>query len=159
MVKEENFTFFFGQYCPLSNFYPAKFTLDGNTFNCTEQFIQFSKAQLFGDQKTAADILLETDPVKQKSLGRKVINFDLKKWQDAIPNLITRGIAQKIEENVAVKNFLQDTGDTEIVEASIRDRIFGIGLSLTDKNKTDKTKWNGMNLQGKMLQEIRENLM
>ena len=41
---------YFGELNPLSNFFPAKFTLDGHTFISSEQYIQASKADFFGDR-------------------------------------------------------------------------------------------------------------
>ncbi len=93
LVRDGSFIFFFGRECPLSNFYISEFTLDGHTFNSTEQFIQFSKAKMFSDTKTAEDILREPEPSKQKALWRKVVDFDKKMWEDSVEAVISRGIA------------------------------------------------------------------
>lgn len=155
---QAGFTFFFSRDCPLSNFYPATFTINGHTFNCAEQFIQHSKAVLFNDQKTAQDIIHEPLPEKQKQLGRQVTNFNAKLWEDSIQKIVTRGLAQKFEENNDLKTFLRNTGSNELVEASPRDTLFGIGLGMSNEAKTDKSKWRGKILQGQMLQKIRSEM-
>ena len=42
---------YFGEINPLSNFYPSEFTMGDKTFHCSEQYIQWKKAELFKDVK------------------------------------------------------------------------------------------------------------
>lgn len=158
-VKDDNFTFFFGRECPLSNFHPSEFTVDNQKYNCAEQFIQFSKAKVFNDHDIARQILKEEKPENQKALGRKVSNFNHRAWEEAIPQVIPQGLMRKFVQNQHIKQYLLATTDTELVEASARDTVFGIGLSITNADKGDKSKWRGKNLQGTMLQRIREELL
>ena len=48
---------FFGEICPLSNFYPSKFLHNGIEFHSSEQFIQHAKATFFGDLYTQTTVL------------------------------------------------------------------------------------------------------
>ena len=57
--NEEVFAFF-GELNPLSNFHPCKFTLEGETFNSSEQYIQWTKAKYCGD-KIAMDLILNCE--------------------------------------------------------------------------------------------------
>ena len=57
--NEEVFAFF-GELNPLSNFHPCKFTLEGETFNSSEQYIQWTKAKYCGD-KIAMDHILNCE--------------------------------------------------------------------------------------------------
>ena len=58
-LKPENVTIktnstvfgYFGELNPLSNFYRAEFTQDDKSFHCSEQYIQWKKAELFKDKK------------------------------------------------------------------------------------------------------------
>ena len=158
MKREGGYIFFFGKECPLSNFYLADFLLDGHKFNSTEQFIQYSKAKMFSDSKTAEEILREPEPSKQKALGRKVTNFDKKKWEESIETVVTRGIAQKFNSNSRLKKYLKDTGEARLVEASARDSLFGIGLPISNSDIMISSKWKGRNLQGTMLEMVRNDL-
>lgn len=47
--KKENFHFFFGKDDPFSNFHPAQFTVDGETYTCSEQFMMHQKASKIND--------------------------------------------------------------------------------------------------------------
>jgi predicted NAD-dependent protein-ADP-ribosyltransferase YbiA (DUF1768 family) len=45
------------------------------------------------------------------------------------------------------------------VEASPRDRRWGIGLSVTNPNIDDPANWRGRNLLGKVITEVRDRLV
>ncbi len=45
----DNHLFFFSEASPLSNYHPSKFTIDGESFSCGEEFIQTQKANFFKD--------------------------------------------------------------------------------------------------------------
>ena len=47
---------YFGELNPLSNFCPAEFTIENKTFYCSEQFIQWKKAELFKYRNTMKKI-------------------------------------------------------------------------------------------------------
>ena len=42
---------YFGRLSPFSNFLPCKFEVSGQTYNSSEQWIQYKKAIIFGDKK------------------------------------------------------------------------------------------------------------
>ena len=48
--SNENIFAFFGELNPLSSFHPCKFTINGETFNSSEQYIQWTKAKYCGDK-------------------------------------------------------------------------------------------------------------
>ena len=50
---------FFGELCPFSNFYPAAFTHNGQSYHSGEQLIQHQKALHCNDSR-AADRILAT---------------------------------------------------------------------------------------------------
>ena len=57
-----------------------------------------------------------------------------------------------------MKQFLLETGEAVIVEASPRDRIWGIGMGASNENATYPAKWRGQNLLGSALMDVRETL-
>ena len=56
--------------------------VSGKTFNCSEQYYMYEKARFFGDTKRAKEILRCTDPKEMKRIGRQVIGFDEKRWDE-----------------------------------------------------------------------------
>ena len=64
----------------------------------------------------------------------------------------------KFSQNATLKMFMLSTGDAIIVEASPRDRLWGIGMGELNPNVRDPKKWRGQNLLGKALMETRKRL-
>jgi ribA/ribD-fused uncharacterized protein len=57
-----------------------------------------------------------------------------------------------------VTYFLFATGDQVLVEASPYDRIWCIGLKATDENAQNPANWQGQNLLGFALMDVRARL-
>ena len=140
----------------LSNFYPCKFEFNGKTFNFSEQCFMYQKALLFNDFEVVSQILNETDVRKIKALGRKVKNFNNELWDKHKEDFMFNACYAKFSQNDKLKDFLLNTGNREIVEASPVDNIWGIGFS-SDNAMENVDKW-GQNLLGKVLMKVREDL-
>ncbi len=138
----------------LSNFYPCKFEFNGKMFHFSEQCFMYQKALLFNDFEVASQILNETDVRKIKALGRKVKDFDNELWDKHKEDFMYNACYAKFSQNDKLKEFLLNTGNCEIVEASPVDNIWGIGFS-SDKAMENIGKW-GQNLLGKTLMKVRE---
>lgn len=48
------------------------------------------------------------------------------------------------------------TEDAILAECAVKDRIWGIGLSMWDEGRFDVQKWQGQNLLGYALMEVRD---
>lgn len=149
------YTFFSGNNSPFSNWYPAKFTSDNKKFNCTEQYMMWSKAILFGDKEIAAKILKSTSPKEHKALGRKVKNFNPNIWDQNKENIVLKALRAKFSQNPELMKTLENTHPTLLVEASPWDRIWGIGYNEKTATQVDPSKW-GENLLGKLLTQVRD---
>ena len=110
------------------------------------------KALLFKDVKKAKQIMTLRCP-QVKALGRKVDNFDEKKWATARESIVVEGNMHKFGQNAELKAKLLATGDKKIVEASPVDRIWGIGFGEQDALE-NKDHW-GLNLLGVALEKTR----
>ena len=53
---------FFGELCPLSNFYPSPFIFNGINYHSSEQLIQHVKSKFCGDRQTERNILAAKPP-------------------------------------------------------------------------------------------------
>ena len=113
------------------------------------------KALKFGDMDIATKIMLSNNPVHQKSLGKKISNFQLDVWRKAVPEVLIKGLQAKFTQDEICKNFLLATGQRDIGEANPSDSFFGIGMGLRHPDAWDKSKWEN-NLLGKCLMEVRE---
>ena len=142
----------------LSNWYLSQFSVDEITFSSMEQYMMYKKAVCFQDYDTA-DRILETEDVSQiKKLGRKVSNYDENSWNGVRQIAVYRGLLEKFGQNDELKKLLLETGDSVLAECAVKDRIWGIGLSMTDPDRLDRVCWKGQNLLGYALMMVREDL-
>jgi ribA/ribD-fused uncharacterized protein len=153
------FTFFFTEASPFSQWYRCRFEADGRVFNCMEQYMMLGKARLFEDAETAEKIMAADHPRQHKALGRKVTPFDDKVWRRERENIVLAGNRAKFTQNEELRALLLATAGTTLVEASPYDRIWGIGLGANDPRAQDPAQWRGQNLLGKLLTQLREELI
>jgi ribA/ribD-fused uncharacterized protein len=64
----------------------------------------------------------------------------------------------KFSQNPELLNYLLETGDRILVEASPYDRIWGIGMEKHNPDSGNPMKWQGRNLLGFALTETRDGL-
>ena len=144
------------EYGYLSNWYRSDFEKDGIRFSSMEQYMMYQKALCFRDEKVAAEIL-KTDYVGHiKELGRQVSNYDESRWNGKRQILVYEGLLAKFEQNEDLKAQLKSTGDAILAECAVKDRIWGISLSMKDPDRLDVKKWHGTNLLGYALMIVRE---
>ena len=144
------------EYGYLSNWYRSDFEKDGIRFSSMEQYMMYQKALCFQDKKIAAEILKTDDVGRIKELGRKVSNYDESRWNGMRQILVYEGLLAKFEQNEELKAQLKSTGDAILAECAVKDRIWGIGLSMKDPDRLDIKKWHGTNLLGYALMIVRE---
>lgn len=142
----------------LSQWFEAPFVVDGSRYRTAEHWMMAGKARLFGDDAMRAEILGADDPAKAKALGRRVTGFDGEAWDAHRFDLVVEGNVAKFTQNEALGRFLLDTGTRVLVEASPRDRIWGIGMGRTNPDAMDPEKWRGLNLLGFALMETRSRI-
>ena len=142
----------------LSNWYLSQFSVDEITFSSMEQYMMYKKAVCFQDYDTAYRILEMEDVSQIKKLGRKVSNYDENSWNGVRQIVVYRGLLEKFGQNDELKKLLLETGDSVLAECAVKDRIWGIGLSMTNPDRMDRACWKGQNLLGYALMMVREDL-
>ena len=139
-----------------SQWWPCVFVLNGITYNCAEQYMMASKARLFNDRGTFQKIMEATAPNTCKYLGRQVRNFDSKTWDEYCYQIVLEGNLAKFSQNEILRKELLATGDKILVEASPYDHIWGIAMSKDHPDCGNPAKWQGTNLLGFALTEVKE---
>ena len=142
----------------LSNWYPSDFTVNNVKFSSMEQFMMYRKAICFCDDAVATQILSTKDVAEIKSLGRKVSNYDENMWNGIRQIVVYEGLLAKFSQNQDLKSKLKSTGNALLAECAVKDCIWGIGFSMKDPDRLDRTKWKGKNLLGYTLMMVREHL-
>jgi hypothetical protein len=153
LVVRDGYALFWGEWP--SNWTHSPFTLGGKRYNCVEQFMMAEKARLFGDKNAEKMIMGTSDPSDQKRFGRGVQGFDTRKWDSVCYEIVVRGNLEKYRQNAGLCENLLATGNLTMVEASPKDKIWGIGMDKNHKDATKPGKWLGRNLLGKALNDVR----
>jgi len=141
-----------------SQWWPAPFTIEGDTYATAEHFMMAAKARLFGDADAAQRVLAAKHPKQAKAIGREVHGFDEAIWLRERFALVVAGNEAKFRQHPALAEFLLGTGERVLVEASPVDRIWGIGLAADDPDAERPQNWRGLNLLGFALMEVRARL-
>lgn len=140
----------------LSQWYDCYFMVDGLQYHTTEQYMMAGKARLFGDDEVCEEIMSAYNPSDYKKLGRKVRGFEPEPWDASKYDIVVEGNKAKFSQNPDLGAFLLSTGDAILVEASPFDKIWGIGLDRETAEKGSVEQWQGENLLGCALMEVRD---
>lgn len=139
----------------LSNWYLSNFTFNGIVYTSMEQYMMYMKAITFDDKVTAAKVLNTMDVATIKALGRQVKNYNDSIWAGMRQILVYEGLKAKFSQNSTLREMLLSTGSSILAECAVKDKIWGIGLSMSDPNRFNITNWRGSNLLGFSLMLVR----
>lgn len=142
-----------------SQWYDSSFVEGDIKFLTAEHYMMHAKAMLFGDLAAATKVLSAKTPGEAKSIGREVKAFNEEQWLKNRFEIVVKANLAKFSYNSELKQFLISTGDRVLVEASPVDKIWGIGLAIDDPLSQNPSDWQGLNLLGYALMEVRTRLM
>tara|TARA_B100000029_G_C17494403_1_gene930305 strand:+ start:391 stop:963 length:573 start_codon:yes stop_codon:yes gene_type:complete len=157
-----------GDYRSFSNFYthrPFNFNIPCGSFSdriekitFSEKAIMLCKASLMGDEVTYRSIRNCDNPKDTKELGRQVKPFIQELWNKNICNIAKAVVLAKFKSIPELRALLLNTGDSYIAEAAPRDKIWGIGMGVMNPKINIPAEWNGVNILGWALMEVRNEL-
>ncbi|RKN86144.1 NADAR family protein [Paenibacillus ginsengarvi] len=162
------FLFFWGHTPPndgsvnqscFSQWWICPFVVEGIQYSCAEQYMMAEKARMFGDEEMLAAIMQARHPKEMKEYGRAVKNFDKDAWENGCYGIVKRGNRTKFSQHAELAAYLKKTNKRILVEASPRDRIWGIGMGQSNPDAENPMKWRGQNLLGFVLTEVRDELL
>lgn len=140
----------------LSQWWPAAFTVEGVSYATAEHFMMAGKARLFADADAERAVLAADHPSQAKNAGRLVQGFDDVVWAAHREQVVVAANVAKFGQHPELGRYLLGTGSRVLVEASPRDRIWGIGLTASDPRAGSPATWQGLNLLGFALMAARE---
>ena len=146
-----------GKQC-LSQWYDAGFYVDSLHYKTAEHWMMAQKALLFNEPDVFKEIVNSDSAKKVKALGRQIKQFSSDKWNEHKYKIVVDGNTHKFTQNPALFNFLKQTGSAYLVEASPNDAIWGIGIDENSEDIDNPYLWNGQNLLGFALMEVRDRL-
>lgn len=144
-----------GKFC-FSQWFELPFTVDGIIYKTAEHWMMAHKALLFGDTRIYNEIINTHKSGAVKELGRQVSGFDEMIWKDHRYNIVVAGNIHKFNQHNKFADYLANTGNKILVEASPVDTIWGVGLGEDNENISDPNNWRGLNLLGFALMEARD---
>ncbi len=139
-----------------SQWWLQSFEVDKIVYKTAEHWMMAEKARLFNDQEIWETIIHAKSPAEAKKLGRMVPNFDAVIWDQHKYEIVVKGNQYKFEQDPELRSFLINTKNRILVEASPRDRIWGIGMGNNHSDINNPEKWRGSNLLGYALMEVRD---
>ena len=146
-----------GKEC-LSQWYEVVFEINKIKYPSTEHYMMAEKARLFNDNEALEKILVSTHPGDAKKLGRTVKNYHDEVWKQHRFDIVVRANQAKFSQHEKLRTFLINTSDRVLVEASPRDRIWGIGMGASNPDVENPAKWRGLNLLGFALMATRDQM-
>ena len=141
-----------------SQWWLADFVVAGLRYRSTEHWMMAEKARLFADSASLARILDVPSPAEAKKLGREIQGFEPQIWEAQKYQIVKDGNIHKFSQHPNLKQFLLATNDRIFVEASPVDTIWGIGLAADAPDAENPAHWQGPNLLGFALMEVRDQL-
>jgi len=142
----------------LSNWYISAFTAGGIRFTSTEQFIMYKKCMIFGDERSGKAVLKTNDPAEQQDIGRKAKGYIHTVWSGIRQTIAYEGLLEKFRQNDELRQNLLDTGDAYLVECAGSDKTWACGIKLDDDRRFDASLWDGQNILGFTLMQVRGTL-
>lgn len=142
----------------LSNWFLSDFTVDEVKYSSVEQFMMYKKAIRFQDIEKAQQILSTNDVAVIKEYGRQVKGYNDSIWCGIRQVVVYEGLLAKFSQNNILRTKLLQTHNDILAECAVKDRVWGIGLSMKDPERLDLAKWRGQNLLGYTLMMVRDEL-
>ena len=144
---------FFGEYRFLSNFWPAKVSLDGEEYNSTENAYQAAKYK-----KEKREFFKKCSPKEAVLFVRDhfIEEHTIEEWGKAKLEIMKNLLLQKFDKNLNPENYkkLLETGDRYLEETNYWGDTFW-GVNKSDLNEEGV----GENNLGKLLMDIRKKLV
>lgn len=157
MKTTDNFVFFWGYKDFMSNFYHKPFQYKGHLITCSEIGFMMEKAIQFNDDAVVLELASISKASEAKKLGRKIKAYDDKVWNEVRLARMVEVLTEKFKDP-ELRHRLLDTGERILVEASPIDKIWGVNMDENHPDIETPSKWQGQNLLGIALMEIRKNL-
>ena len=77
-------------------------------------------------------------------------------WAEFASHRWYEGLIEKFAQNEEISKALAATENAILAECAVKDRIWGIGLSMNDPRRFDLAEWKGKNLLGYALMMVRD---
>lgn len=146
----------------LSNFHKMSIEIEGDKgekFPTSEHLFMYYKALHFNDLDAAERITRVKPPAFAKDIGRAVRNYNDEEWDNVRYQYMVDTLRRKYANPSKERDFLVGTHPKILVEGSPYDKVWGVGIHYKDRRIVDVRNWEGDNLLGKALMEVRKEVL
>lgn len=158
--KSNETTMVFGgilsEWHPFSNWSPCSLRYKNINFKTLEHAYMHTMAKTFKDDTIATEIIKAPDAQSAKILSYSIKDFNPDMWNEKKADVMKTLLKIKFVRNSTHADKLLKTGNKRLAETG-RGSYYSCGMSITDSDVLDTSKWSGNNL-GLMLQSIRNEL-
>lgn len=141
----------------LSNWYPRRSRK--TAFLCSHGTVHDvpESPAISGYRNCTADFA-NRQPRQGQGAGAERRNYVDSQWSAVRQQIVYEGLLEKFRQNQSLLQELLATAPHLLAECAVHDRIWGIGLSMTDSDRFSPEKWRGQNLLGYTLMQVRDEL-
>ena len=129
----------------------------GTVFNSSEQFYHVGKTYVFDDPEARKAIMSLVSPNAMKKRSRLIKGFSTPVWRQYAYQRLYQANYLKFTQSPELGDHLLGTRQY-IAEASPKDGYWGIKLHMLDPRAEWTSNWQGQNLMGVILMDIRSRL-
>ena len=131
---------------------------DGTIYSSSEHVYQTKKAKYVRDFELKNLMLKQTDPFILKRMGCVVKNFNKSTWKRVSKRYMHKACSLKFTQNSMLLDYLICTKGI-VAECTRYDKFWGTGVDMVSPTAICPLKWPGENHMGKILVEIRNELL
>ena len=103
---------------PFSNLFMTTFSIANVEYTSVEQYLQSEKVALFGNDKSQALIMKESNLYRVKRLGSKIQRFSMDHWHGISKQTMFKAVKAKFSQNNGLRGILMASCDKIIAECS-----------------------------------------
>lgn len=140
----------------LSQWHPSPFVVAGDRYAHAAHWMMVQKARLFDDHQAVSDLLAGRDDSDIVKRGRNIEGFDQHRWDKVKYDIVLQGNLHKFSQHKTLQVYISSTHPMVLTEASPEDPVWGIGMHEKAPDASNPHRWNGLNLLGFALMEVRD---
>lgn len=141
----------------LSFKYLKDIEIEGINYFCGYQYIEAQRALLFNDE-VAYDAILNCTSIDEIS-KIKIKGVDDNIWYEKCQDIIRNYLRIRVSQDKMMQNSLKGLSEDVLVYCDKDDLVLGAGIFMFDCNIENPAYWEGNNIYGFLLTEIRDELL
>ena len=126
-------------------------------FKTSEHAFMALKAYEFGDMAALKQIIDAPTPRDVRNIGDRIKGYNKAKWERVCYDRMKQCLVAKFTQNENYRKALLDTG-TKVLVYACYNRFWGVGVSMGHRELYSESTWNGQNLLGRCLMEVRSEI-